>query len=60
METLTEKEAHEQYDNMLNEMQPLTGIACNPFSVLLAEGDETAYNCGFSDFCDAYEIEVED
>ena len=60
MEKLTEKEAYERYDNMLDELQPLDGIACNAFSVLLAKGDETAYNCGFSDFCDTYEIEVVD
>ena len=60
MRTLTEKEAYAEYDDMLNEMSPLDGIACNCFSTLLLEGDPTAYECGFSDFCDGQEIEVEE
>ena len=60
MERLTEKEAYSRYDDMLNELYPLTGCNCNPFSMLLAAGDEIAYNCGFDDFCDAEDIEIID
>ena len=56
---MDETEAYEQYNNMLDELQPLEGIACNPFSILLKEGDPIAYDCGFADFCDAEGIELE-
>ena len=55
---LSEEEAYTQYDNMLNELYPLDGIACNPFSVLLATGDNCAYELGFIDFVDAENIEL--
>ena len=57
---MTEDQAYESYNDMLDEMQPLDGIACNQFSVLLREGDPTAYNCGFSDYCDGQDIEIEE
>lgn len=57
---MTENEAYQEYNDFLDEMQPLTGFACNPFSILLQEGDPIAYNCGFNDYCDSQEIEIED
>jgi len=60
MRKMTEQEAYSEYDDMLNELYPLDGVACNPFSTLLKEGDPTAYDCGFADYCDAYEIEIVD
>jgi hypothetical protein len=57
---MTEHEAYQQYNDMLDEMYPLEGIACNPFSTLLREGDPVAYDCGFADYCDTYGIELED
>ncbi len=60
MKTITETEAYDQYNDMLNELYPLEGIACNAFSTLLYEGDRIAYNCGFSDWCDSMDIEVDD
>jgi len=57
---MTEYEAQQAYDDMLNEMFPLDGICCNSFATLLLEGDPTAYHCGFTDYCDAQEIELED
>ncbi len=57
---MTGKEASEQYNEMLDELEPLKGIACNPFSRLLEAGDPIAYNCGFSDWCDSPGIEIDD
>jgi hypothetical protein len=60
MNKMTEKQAYESYNDMLDEIQPLDGIACNCFSMLLQAGDPIAYNCRFSDYCDAHEIEIEE
>jgi hypothetical protein len=60
MKKITEFEAYKQYDEMLDELYPLEGIACNAFSTLLLCGDPIAYECGFSDWCDAEGIELED
>lgn len=60
MEQITEEQAYTRYNEFLDELQPLEGMACNPFSQLLREGDPIAYNCGFNDFCDGQEFEVED
>jgi len=57
---LTEKEAYKMYDEMLDELYPLDGINCNPFSILLKEGDPTAYQCGFVDWCDVEGINLDD
>ena len=57
---LSEQKAYEMYNDFLDELYPLDGISCNSFSVLLEKGDPTAYNCGFPDFCDAQDIEIED
>ena len=42
-----------EYNEWLDEIHPLTGTSCNPFSVLLEAGDPIAYNCGYDDFLDA-------
>lgn len=57
---MTEDQAYESYNDMLDEIQPLDGIACNPFCQLLKAGDPIAYNCGFNDYCDAREIKIEE
>ena len=46
----------DQYNDWLDELQPLTGIACNSFSVLLEAGDPIAYNCGYDDYLDANDL----
>lgn len=56
---MTRHEAQQAYDDMLNEMFPLDGIACNSFATLLLEGDPTAYHCGFDDYYDTNDIEPE-
>ena len=50
----------DQYDNWLDELQPLTGIACNCFSTLLKVGDPIAYNCGYDDFLDSSGLNEDD
>ena len=55
---MSEDQAYESYNDMLNELVPLDGIACNPFCQLLQAGDPIAYNCGFNDYCEAQEIEL--
>lgn len=57
---LTEKEAYSLYDDLLNELYPLEGISCNPFSILLQSGDNCVYEVGFNDFCDSENIETVD
>jgi len=57
---MTEDQAYESYNDFLDELQPLDGIACNPFCQLLQAGDPIAYNCGFNDYCDSQEIEIEE
>ena len=42
-----------EYNDWLDEIHPLTGTSCNPFSVLLEAGDPIAYNCGYDDFLEA-------
>jgi hypothetical protein len=53
-EVLTESEAEELYDEMLNEMEwcSVGTMEFAPSRVLQAL-DPIAYNCGFSDFCDS-------
>jgi len=57
---MTEDQAYESYNDFLDELCPLNGIACNPFCQLLQAGDPIAYNCGFNDYCDSQDIEIED
>lgn len=53
-EVITESEAEELYDEMLNEMEwcSVGTMEFAPSRVLQAL-DPVAYNCGFSDFCDS-------
>ena len=54
---MTEQEARQLYDEYLDELVPLEGVNCLPFSILLSRGDEIAYECGFNDWCDAEGLE---
>jgi hypothetical protein len=60
MQKLTEIQAYEMYDEMLDECSEVK-IGCLNYSAsyVLQKVDPIAYRCGFNDFCDAYEIEVE-
>lgn len=60
MQKISKREAYEQYNEDLDEMFPLEGIHCNPFSTLLARGDPTAYDCGFGDWLSMSELEIEE
>lgn len=53
-EVISESEAEELYDDMLNEMEwcNVGTMSFAPSRVLQAL-DPVAYNCGFSDFCDS-------
>ncbi|MHB8413986.1 MAG: hypothetical protein ACYDB1_01130 [Acidiferrobacteraceae bacterium] len=55
MRYMTEYEAHEQYDEMLDECYPETECAGLKYrtSRALRELDPTAYRCGFMDWCAA-------
>jgi len=57
---LTKSKSYKQYNDMLNELYPLDGITCNCFSTLLERGDPIAYECGFTDWCNSQDIEIED
>ena len=59
MRTMDEKDAKTLYNDMLDNLEPLENVHCNPFSILLEEGDPIAYDCGFNDFCDSEDIEIE-
>lgn len=56
---LTKSEVYQAYNDMLNELYPLEGINCNKFSTLLERGDPIAYECGFTDWCDLQNWEIE-
>ena len=53
-EVISDSEAEELYDDMLNEMEwcNVGTMSFAPSRVLQAL-DPVAYNCGFSDFCDS-------
>jgi hypothetical protein len=59
MQKLTEHEAEELYDDYLDEVG-VENLNLPPASVVLKEVDPIQYDCGFADFCDAEEIEIED
>lgn len=56
---MTESEAKERYNEMLDEMN-INDLLKWPTSELLREVDPIMYDCGFTDFCDAEDIELED
>jgi hypothetical protein len=61
MRIMSEREALEAYDNMLDECYGVVEIAGYEYATSRAmkQVDEIAYNCGFSDWVDAEDIEVE-
>jgi len=57
---ITEEQAYRAYDNYLDELYPLDGIACKPFSRLLQIADNIAYSVGFNNYCITYKIEIKE
>lgn len=55
---MSEDELYESFDEWLDELVPITEVHCNPFSILLKEGDPIAYNELFQEFCDMYNYEI--
>ena len=62
MTNLTDQEAHEQYDEMLDEVYTPYNIGVLEFNAsrVLSELDPIAYATGFNDWCDSEDIEIED
>lgn len=62
MTNLSDHEAHEQYDDMLNEVYGDVEIAGMQYETAraLKELDPIAYNTGFNDYYDNEEIEIEE
>ena len=58
-ETITEEEAYNQYDDMLNECHPVVSVCGYEYEPAraLKELDPIAYRCGFSDYCSMLESE---
>lgn len=58
---MTEKEAHDKYNNWLNTASPIfiANIEFEPARVM-RELDLIAYQCAFNDWCDAEEIDTDD
>ena len=61
MKNVTEREAYNQYDEMLDGVSEVKigNLTYNP-SRVLKELDPIAYNCGFSDFLDLEDLEIVD
>lgn len=61
MKTITEREAEELYEQMLDECYPEVKIGYLTFSPsrIVKELDPIAYRCGMSDWLDSEELEVE-
>jgi hypothetical protein len=59
--TMNEHAALSQYDDFLDEVYPMINICGYEYSPSrsLKEIDETAYRCGFNDWCDSEGIEVD-
>ena len=56
---MDEYEAESMYNDYLDELGLAGLVNLPPASVVLKEVDPIAYNCGFNDFCDAENIDVE-
>jgi hypothetical protein len=58
---MNEQEALNRYDDFLDDVYPTCQIAGYEYctSRALKEIDETAYRCGFNDWCDSEGIEVD-
>lgn len=56
--TMTESEAEDLYNDYLDEIG-IEHLNLPPASVVLKEVDPIQYDCGFADWCDAEDIEVD-
>lgn len=58
MRYVPEYEAHSMYDDMLNDCYEVVSICGGTYSpaYALKQVDETAYRCGFNDWCDSENI----
>lgn len=61
MSTLSEQQAYDSYDEMLDELHTVKiGSLEYSASDVLKKMDPIAYSCGFSDFCDSQYIDLEE
>ena len=57
---MTESDAQERYNDCLDRVDLKALIGHIPVGKILKELDPIQYDCGFADFCDAEDIELED
>lgn len=55
---MTESEAYEAYNESLSDCN-INQLVSMSTGDMLKELDPTMYDCGFADFCDAEDIEIE-
>lgn len=60
--SMNEQDALQQYDDFLDECYGTINICGLDYSASVAfkEVDPIAYRCGFNDYCDAENIEIEE
>ena len=56
---IDEAEAHQQYDDMLDECYP-DQVMGFPASMILYRCDRIAYDCGFNDWLDSCELTIDE